>query len=376
VSAPPHPSGTPWQPLAGRAGGLTTAARRSVGVLLLGGLPAALLCAFLIGSAGHHPAYDFRAVWDAGRDVLHGRSPYPSAQHLETLRGTAIDEFVYPAAVAVAAVPLAVLPFSAAAVGWTVALVAACGLALWLVGVRDWRCYGALLASPATLDAVRLGTLTPVLVLLVAAAWRWRDMAWRCGIAVAGAVVAKVFLVPLIAWLVVTRRLRAAAIAGAATLGLLAAGWAAVGLAGLRDYPHLLATLTDVEAARTYSPSAMITAVTGMQPGLALTAGALVLGVLGVVGLHRAAGDAAALAGAVGTALVATPILWLHYLMLGGLLVAIRRPAFGAVWLVGWVMWLSPTPESGGAPWRIACALAVIAACVAAAARPTPASSA
>jgi hypothetical protein len=346
------------------------ATRRSGAVLLLGLLPVALLAAFLAGSIGHHPAYDFRALWAAGRDVLHGRSPYPTARHLEALRGTAIDEFVYPAAVAVAALPLAALPFGAAAAVWTGLLLAASGLALWLVGVRDWRCYGALLACPATLDAIRLGTLTPVLVLLAAAAWRWRDAAWRCGLAVAGAVVAKVFLVPLLVWLVATRRLRAAAIATGAATALLAAGWATIGLAGLRDYPYLLATLTDVEAARSYSPAALVAAVAGTLPGLAMTAALLALGALAVLGLARRAGDAAAFAGAIGTALLATPILWLHYLMLAGLLVAIRRPAFGAAWLVGWAMWLSPTPESGGEPWRIAGGLAVVAASVVIAARP------
>ncbi len=176
MSIPSHSAGAAAPPLtpAGR-GGLLEAARRSIALLVFGLLPAALLAAFLAGSAGHHPAYDFRALWNAGNDVLAGRSPYPSAHELRALRGTAIDEFVYPAVVAVAAVPFAALPFGAAAAVWMGLLVAATGLALRLVGVRDWRCYGALLASPATLDAIRLGTLTPVLLLLAAAAWRWRD---------------------------------------------------------------------------------------------------------------------------------------------------------------------------------------------------------
>jgi hypothetical protein len=242
------------------------------------------------------------------------------------------------------------------------------GLGLWVLGVRDWRCYGALLASPAMLDAVRLGTLTPVLVLLLALGWRWRDQAARCGLAVAAAIVAKVFLAPLLLWLLVTRRFRAAAIAVAATAGLLLAGWLAVGLAGLRDYPVLLSTLSDVEAARSYSISALATAVGVSIPGLALTAAVGVVGVPALVLLHRRAGDSAVLAGAVGLSLLATPILWLHYLLLAAVVVAVRRPAFGAVWLIGWVMWVSPTPESGSEPWRIAVGLLVVAACVVAAA--------
>jgi hypothetical protein len=340
------------------------AAGRAAAVALLGALPVALLVAFLAGSVHHHPAYDFRAVWQAGRDVLHGRSPYPSVHHLEALRGTAIDEFVYPAAVAVAAAPLGMLPFGVASVLWVAAGVACVGFALWILGVRDWRCYGALLASPAMLDAVRLGTLTPMLALLLAVAWRWRDHAARCGLAVAAAIVAKVFLAPLLLWLIVTRRFRAAAIAAAATAGLLVAGWVAVGLAGLRAYPALLSTLSDVEAARSYSIAALAAAAGVSFPGLALTAALAVVGLPALVLLHRRAGDHAVLAGAVGLSLLATPILWLHYLLLASVIVAVRRPVLGAVWLVGWLMWLSPTPESGSEPWRIALGLLVVAACV------------
>jgi hypothetical protein len=349
---------------------LRVAAGRAAAVALLGVLPVALLVAFLAGSVHHHPAYDFHAVWQAGRDVLHGRSPYPSVHHLEALRGTAIDEFVYPAAVAVLAAPLGMLPFGVASVLWVAAGVASVGLALWILGVRDWRCYGALLASPAMLDAVRLGTLTPMLALCLALAWRWRDHAARCGLAVAAAIVAKVFLAPLLLWLLVTRRFRAAAIAVAATAGLLVAGWLAVGLAGLRDYPALLSTLSDVEAARSYSISALATAAGVSISGLALTAALAAVGVPVLVLLHRRAGELAVFAGAVGLALLATPILWLHYLLLAGVIVAVRRPAFGVVWFIGWLMWFSPTPESGSEPWRIGVGLLVVAASVAVAAWP------
>lgn len=369
MSAPIHQTGLARALVPG-ASGLRVAAGQAAAVALLGALPVALLVAFLAGSVHHHPAYDFRAVWQAGRDVLHGRSPYPSAHHLEALRGTAIDEFVYPAAVAVAAAPLGMLPFGVASALWVAAGVASVGLALWILGVRDWRCYGALVASPAMLDAVRLGTLTPVLALLLALAWRWRDQAARCALVVAAAIVAKVFLAPLLLWLLVTRRLRAAAIAVAATAGLVVGGWVAVGLAGLREYPTLLSTLSDVEAARSYSLAALAAAAGRPLPGLGLTAALALIGVPVLVLLHRRAGDHAVVAGAVGLSLLATPILWLHYLLLAGVVVAVRRPAFGAVWLIGWLMWLSPTPESSSEPWRIGVGLIVVAASVVAAGWP------
>lgn len=339
-------------------------------MLVLGALPVALLIAFIAGSVHHHPAYDFRAVWQAGRDVLHGRTPYPTIHHLRALRGTDIDQFVYPAPVAVAAAALGVLPFGVAAGLWIAADVACIGLALWVLDVRDWRCYGALLASPAALDAVRLGTMTPVLALLLALAWRWRDQTARCGLVVATALVAKVFLAPLVLWLLITRRVRAAAVAATAAVGLLSVGWLAIGLAGLRDYPSLLSTLSDVEAARSYSVVSLAAALGEPLSGLALTAGLIAAGVPALVLLHRRAGDAAAFAGCVGLSLLATPILWLHYLLLAGIVVAIRRPTFGAAWLVGWLMWVTPTPESGSQPWRIAAGLLVVTATIAVTAWP------
>jgi hypothetical protein len=341
-------------------GGLRLAVRRSATVLAFGVVPVLMLAAYLAGSVHHDPAYDFRAVWQAGRNVLDQTSPYPTVEHLTHLRGTAIDEFVYPAIVAVAAAPLGMIPFGAAAVVWTIVLIAATALSLRVVGVRDWRCYGAFLACPATLDAIRLGTLTPVLAVLVAAAWRWRDSPRRCGALVALAIVAKLFLAPLVIWLVVTRRFAAAAFAAAWCAVLIAAGWALIGLAGLHDYPRLLSTLSDLEAARSYSVSALLTA-SGLDIGpVALTVTLVGLGSLAVLAARRRLDDTAAYACTIAVALLATPILWLHYLMLAAIMVALRRPAFGAAWLIGWMMWVSPLPESGSDSWRIAAGLCVV----------------
>ena len=46
------------------------------------------------------------------------------------------------------------------------------GLALWLVGVRDWRVYGAAALWPQVIGEIRISHLTPVLCLLAAIVWR------------------------------------------------------------------------------------------------------------------------------------------------------------------------------------------------------------
>ena len=47
----------------------------------------------------------------------------------------------------------------------TVVLIAAVAATLAVLGVRDWRCYGAAYLSIAVLHDIRLGALTPLLAL-------------------------------------------------------------------------------------------------------------------------------------------------------------------------------------------------------------------
>ena len=66
--------------------------------------------------------------------------------------------------------------------------------------------FGIVIGSAPVIDSVRIGTLTPVLLLLVAVAWRWRDRRWVASGALAAAIAFKLFLWPLVVWLLATRR--------------------------------------------------------------------------------------------------------------------------------------------------------------------------
>src|ERR687891_2399256 len=114
--------------------------------------------------------YDLAVFLDAADDLVAGRSPFPAP---DALSGDA--NYVYPPLLAVALVPLALLPVGMAVVLWTIVGVAAVCGALWLLGVRDWRVYAIALAFPATRDAVGAGTVGPLLLLGTALAWRYRD---------------------------------------------------------------------------------------------------------------------------------------------------------------------------------------------------------
>jgi Glycosyltransferase family 87 len=350
--------------------------RASIGgvieLTLLALLPMVLLYEATIGqavgkrSAGWHYSIDFHHVWAAGKAVIHGASPYVSTKALLALPSDRIHEFVYPAPVAVAAVPLGALPYEIAAGIYTCALVIALGLALWLLDVRDWRCYGAAFLSLPVITAVSVGTLTPLLVLGAAAAWRWRDHRWFAATAVAALIVIKIFLWPVALWLYFTGRRTAGvlsiAIAGVASI----AGWACISFDGFLQFPSLLNALSRSEAWTTYSPVAL-----GQAVGLgerAAYAGVVVLGALVVFAASRVARkDPDAPLGLslfISVGLLTSPIVWLHYMAVFLVPIAAARPRLSPRWFVPLGFWLTPFHHSEGRVWRIGVALGVSCAFV------------
>jgi len=155
-------------------------------------------------------------------------------------------------------------------------------------------------------------------------------------VVVALTIVAKLFLWPLWFWLVATKRwTTAAAVAGAAAVSVVG-GWALIGFAGVREYPDLLARLASLVQGDGYSPVALGLSL-GASPNAARVA-SLVLGGLLMVALfvvaRRDDGDRRAFTLAVVASLVFSPIVWLHYLALLIVPIAIRTPTFSALWVV------------------------------------------
>ena len=136
--------------------------------------------------------------------IIDGASPYVF---------NADKTFAYPPFLGWLVAPLHPLSSSRAAIVWTLLSVVAVGLALWLLELRDWRCYALVGVFIFTRSAIDLGTIEPLLLLAVAAAWRWRDRLSQPAAAIGVAIVLKLFLWPLAVWLALTRRVRAAAAA-------------------------------------------------------------------------------------------------------------------------------------------------------------------
>jgi hypothetical protein len=337
-------------------------AGRRVGQLIvcavfpIGWLTATLVQTATSSSVGTHYAVDFRPIWLAGRSFLDGASPYPADPAVLT-HGVQIAGhiFVYPVAVAAAFAPLAPLSYPVAAALFTVVAVCAWLATLWLLDVRDWRCYGIAFAMPATTTSITLGTLTPLLALALACAWRWRDSPYRCGLSLAAALAAKIFLWPLVVWLLVMRRWTAAAIAIAGTAVLTFGPWAGIGFRGLREYPTLIRNLADVEASRGFGAAAIVGTGTVLWAATALSVG------LCAVACRQSGRDDVTFAAMTLLAIVVSPIVWLHYFALVVPVIAIWQRRLAAAWFIPLALWTTPW-QSANDLWRIVLATSVLLA--------------
>jgi hypothetical protein len=307
-----------------------------------------LLFEYLIGTYHVHPLtidgryfpdggflFDLHVLWKAGHDVVTGHSPYP---------------FIYPAPAALFMVPFGALPFKVAVVAFALVTAGATVLTLRLLGIRDWRCYGLALGWMPTTSTITLGAFSTLLALGAAVAWRYRDRRFVVAVAIAAVVTTKLLLWPLFVWLVATRRFRTAATTVVTGAALVVGCWAIIGFTGMLDYPHQLGSLAGSQEARSYSPTALMQSL-GMSTHAAHVALAVlaILAVAAIILVARTAdGDRRAFVVALGAALVLSPIVWVHYLVLLYVVVALYKKRVSAAWIVPLAFWLLPSQDSHG----------------------------
>ena len=247
------------------------------------GLTAVLLWRTARGH-GESQLIDLKIFRRAGHDVLHGISPYP-VPTVDAMRGKPV--FVYPAPAALLFSALAVLPFSITWVAWLIAMGAAMVLALRLAGSTDWRVAAAWFLTPAMAQTFVIGSFAPLLALCAALVWRYRDRAAVTAPVLALAICLKLLLLPLVLWLAVTGRRRAAAATCAATALACAVGWAIAGLHSATQYPQLLSSLSAIEQRIGFSTTAAAISL-GLGPTAAQAAAVLCAAALCGVGWLRA----------------------------------------------------------------------------------------
>jgi alpha-1,2-mannosyltransferase len=330
--------------------------------LLYGVLPPvlflSLMATWISLGYGQRFGFDFKPLWEAARHVLTGASPYPA--HISALRNE--QQFVYPPIAALVAAPVAFLPFAAAATVYALVLAGLTALTLRILGVSDWRCYGLALLWLPVIEAIALGTITIPLALGLAVAWRYRDHPRIGPLAVAALIAAKVFLWPLLLWFVATRRGVAAVKAVVLAVVAVLASWTVIGFAGFTTYPRLLDELARLLQWKSYSLTALVLSF-GFSPGQAHAAsfvcGAAVLGLVVLLGRRGGAdADRHGFILAIAAAFVLTPIVWMHYLALLLVPIAITRSRLTPLWFVPLAMWVTPG-QSHGHIWRVAIGFSV-----------------
>lgn len=305
-----------------------------------------LLGYLLVVTVGPRTVTDFENwLYGAAVDVLNGKSPYDPIGDAALAAGLG---YVYPPLAAIVAVPLTVLPVGAAGIVVMVILALGVAMTLFVMGVRDLRCYAIAYVWPPVFSAIQTGNVTIPLCLAAAVAWRYRDRSSVTGAALGLSLAAKALLWPLVLWLVCTRRWMAAAVSAVvAVLGVLVS-WAVIGFAGMGEYLELVRRLTALLAQESYSVYALALDV-GISHGVAKALGvAVAVGLLAtVVVLGRRGDDRRAFALAVVAALACSPLVWLHYFALLLVVVAVMQPRFGPAWFVPLAMFASTGTHNG-----------------------------
>jgi glycosyl transferase family 87 len=241
--------------------------------------------------------------------------------------------------------------------------------------VRDWRCYALTAVFPFTRSALDLGTVAPLLLLAIAVAWHWRDRLLRPALAVGAAIALKLFLWPAAVWLAIRGRIGTALTSVAVAVALVLLPWAIIGFAGIGDYPSVLRHLSRQEAAASYSGTAFgvrahlpyaVSLVLSLVVGIALLAAAVWVG----RDTRRSPRDrdVATLTLALAAALVASPIVWVHYFLLLLVPLALTRPRLSWLWLVPFAYYpLGESAWPAGDTGKLALALVTTAILIGAA---------
>lgn len=313
-------------------------------------------------------AVDFvNAFLEGAEAITRGESPYPQLDDPRFLGGLA---YVYPPLVAIVTIPFTVLPVAAAEAAFIALLASAVVATLWVLDVRDWRCYGAAFLWGPVVAGLLSGNITLLLGLGAALAWRFRD---GRGGAVANGVTlaAKLFFWPLLLWLAATGRRAALAWSLVVAATVTVVTWGALGFVDIERYPGLLRALSELEAPAGYTPYALsLDLGVGEGPArvISIVVAASLLGA--VVALARAGDDRRAFVVAVAASLACAPIVWLHYFAVLLVPVALTSKRLSVVWFIPMLLWAG-SGTFNGEPWQTALVLGVAALVVAACLRPT-----
>lgn len=284
----------------------------------------------VFASFGQDKKADLAVFLKAGHQVLMGTNPYQPNTSPLLLDGHA---FVYPWLSAFLFSPLSVLPSWLAMNLFTVLGIAAVLVsARWLGVPRGLATAALLLCAPFARNA-ELGAVNAIFFFLLAAMWHWRDRTWVVASAVTLLVGVKLFLAPVLLWVVLTRSYRCAAWTMASVATFFFVSFTAGPLTP-GTYTDLLRRLSDHMGQQGMGFQTAIAHFFPGSPAQAIALGVVALGLvitLLTTGLWRPHNEAGLLGAIVLLSVVASPMVWRHYLLLVFFVVALVHPTAKAL---------------------------------------------
>ena len=310
--------------------------RRVIAPLLVA---AAIVVAIVVVFLPLTPSYDFDVFLHAGYAAVHGQNLYPNISSPAVYSGSS---FVYPYFAVWPFMALAAMPAGLSTMLFFFVCMCAVLVACLAGAKRDpWPAI-LTLCTAFTITGLQLGALSPLLFVGAVFLWRLRERPILLALLAAPVIACKLFLAPLLVWLLLVRRYRVFAYASASTLALLALSFA-LGPIGPAPYLQLLSALGAHEAPSGFSlAGALVNAHLGQ--GVADAAAVVVaLALFAVAHVHfrRTHDERVSFCAGVLAALILTPVLWSHYLILLSailLVLGARRRWFVVLALASWVI--------------------------------------
>ncbi len=310
--------------------------RRATAPLLV---VAAIVVAIIVVFLPLTPSYDLDVFLRAGYAAVHAQRLYPSPGSPAVYSGSS---FVYPY--------FAVLPFVALAglsPGLSTMLFfflcVCCVLVAGFVAAKGdpWPAI-LTLCTAFTITGLQLGALSPLLFVGAVFLWRLRDRPILLALLAAPVIACKLFLAPLLVWLLLARRYRAFAYASASTLALLGFSFA-LGPIGPAPYLRVLSQLGVHEAPSGFGlVGALMNAHLAPEAAqVAAVAVATALFAAAHIHFRGTRDERVFFCAGILASLVLTPVLWSHYLILLSailLVLGARRRWLVMLLLVSWAI--------------------------------------
>ncbi len=304
-----------------------------------------LIIVFVYTSLVHQA--DFLVFAHAAEKLIHGINPFPDPTSKSVYSG---HSYVYPTWDLMLLVPFVILPFH-----FGTAVFIVLSYYAYVLGVRILRGPSVIdllvvaIATPVIIS-LQMGTISPFLFLGLAFLWTKRDRVISAAMVLSLVATAKLLLLPLFLYFLLTRRYRTFVFGGIFSALILGVSFA-FGPISPGAYVKILVSLSTHEMPSGWSLAGIVSSIGLVHFENELVVLSAVLVLLGVAFMHfrRCGDERIVFLGAIVISLVATPIFWSSYLpiLLAGLLIWPIDTMVLAVFSS--LSWFLVTPDLAGA---------------------------